>query len=254
MKILKEHRTISSILNFKMNILITICARGGSKGIPGKNIRPLNGKPLIAYTIDTAKNFAEGKNCVIALSTDADEIISVAAQYGLHSDYRRPGELATDTIGKMPVIVDLMRYEEEKRQVKFDYLIDLDVTAPFRTEEDLNTALKMVEEDVAAVNIFSVSPANRNPYFNMVESNNEGYYQLCKKGEFLTRQSAPKVYDMNASFYIYKKEFFEDNHATAITNRSLVYVVPHICFDLDHPVDFDFMEYLLVNNKLDFLL
>ena len=237
-----------------MNILITICARGGSKGIPGKNIRPLNGKPLIAYTIDTAKKFAAGKNCVIALSTDADEIIAVAAEYGLRSDYRRPDELATDAIGKMPVIVDLMRYEEEKRQIKFDYLIDLDITAPFRTEEDLNTALKMVEEDTAAVNIFSGSPANRNPYFNMVESNNEGYYQLCKKGEFLTRQSAPKVYDMNASFYIYKRAFFESNHPTAITSRSLVYVVPHICFDLDHPVDFDFMEYLLVNNKLDFLL
>jgi CMP-N-acetylneuraminic acid synthetase len=237
-----------------MSILITICARGGSKGIPGKNIRSLAGKPLIAYTIEMAKKFAAGKDCVVSLSTDAEDIVNTAANFGLTTEYRRSADLATDTIGKMPVIIDLMRYEEERRNSRFDYLIDLDITSPFRTAEDLNTALTMLEADQNAVNIFSVSPAKRNPYFNMVEQNKEGYFELAKKGAFVTRQSAPKVYDMNASFYIYKRGFFEGHNLTAVTSRSLVYEIPHHCFDLDDEIDFDFMEYLLVNNKLDFLL
>ncbi|WP_346316652.1 acylneuraminate cytidylyltransferase family protein [Chitinophaga sp. YIM B06452] len=237
-----------------MSILVTICARGGSKGIPGKNIRQMAGRPLIAYTIGTAKKFAEGKDCVIALSTDSQEIISVAEEFGLPTRYKRPEALATDTIGKMPVLIDVKEYEEKKRGTGFDYLIDLDVTAPFRTCEDLDAAFEMLQKDKEALNIFSVSPAHRNPYFNMVEENSAGYFELSKKGSFVTRQSAPKVYDMNASFYIYKKKFFDMSYNTAVTDRSLVYVMPHMCFDLDHPVDFEFMEYLIQNGKLDFTL
>ncbi|PSL48947.1 CMP-N,N'-diacetyllegionaminic acid synthase [Chitinophaga niastensis] len=237
-----------------MNILITICARGGSKGIPGKNIRPLAGIPLIGYTINVARKFAKEKNCTIGLSTDSAEIIAAAKELGLTSEYKRPESLATDTIGKMPAIVDVLNFEEKSSNTRFDYLIDLDVTAPLRTVEDLNNALEMLIADDKALNIFSVSPANRNPYFNMVEQAEDGYYKLCKKGNFLTRQSSPKVYDMNASFYIYKRAFFEKNFPSALTDKSLVYVVPHVCFDLDHEIDFSFMEYLMRNKKLDFLL
>lgn len=212
------------------------------------------GKPLIGYTIEMAKSFASTKNCVISLSTDAENILDIAAAFGLTTDYKRSAELATDTIGKMPVIIDLMHYEERRRGIRFDYLIDLDITSPFRTARDLDIALNMLAANEDAVNIFSVSPAKRNPYFNMVEMNKDGYFELAKKGEFVTRQSAPKVYDMNASFYIYKRRFFDGNYHTAVTNRSLVYEIPHMCFDLDDEIDFDFMEYLLVNNKLDFLL
>ena len=91
-----------------MNILITICARGGSKGIPGKNIKMLNGKPLISYTIDIAKRFQEKHgNVEIALSTDSDEIIRVAEECGLHSDYKRPEALGGDTVGKIDAIKDI---------------------------------------------------------------------------------------------------------------------------------------------------
>ncbi|PUZ21204.1 N-acylneuraminate cytidylyltransferase/CMP-N,N'-diacetyllegionaminic acid synthase [Chitinophaga costaii] len=237
-----------------MYILITICARGGSKGIPGKNIRVLAGKKLIGYTIETAQSFAAGKDCVIALSSDANEIIEAAAEYGLHTDYKRPVDLATDSIGKIPVILDVLRYEEASRGKKFDYIIDMDVTSPFRTHVDVSVAFRMLESDPEAINIFSVSPAKRNPYFNMVEQNEDGYFGLAKKGDFVTRQSAPRVYDMNASFYIYKRAFFDGPCTTAITDKSLVYEIPHTCFDLDEPVDFDFMEYLLLNGKLSFML
>lgn len=239
-----------------MNILISICARGGSKGIPGKNIRLLNGLPLIAYSIRTAQKFAaaSGYNVQVSLSTDSDEIRQVAGEHGLHTNYDRPAALATDEVGKLGVIRDLMLFEETNSNKIFDYIIDLDVTSPLRTVADLQTALALLEENADALNIFSVNKANRNPYFNMVEQKEDGYYGLSKKGRFLTRQSAPAVFELNASFYIYRKRFFSSDATTAIAERSLIYVMPHVCFDLDHSVDFEFMEFLVKYNKLDFEL
>jgi CMP-N,N'-diacetyllegionaminic acid synthase len=237
-----------------MRLLISICARGGSKGIPGKNLRLLNGKPLIAYSIEVAGKFAKWKDCVISLSTDSEEIRAVAENFGLLSDYLRPASLATDTAGKIPVIKDLLLYEEKKAGDEFDYVLDLDVTSPLLNENDLKAAFAIIENDEEALNLFSVNHANRNPYFNMVEKQENGYFGLVKKGTFLTRQSAPEVYELNASFYFYRRSFFNNEHPVTITERSLVYVMPHICFDLDHPVDFDFMDFLLTSNKLGFEL
>jgi CMP-N-acetylneuraminic acid synthetase len=233
-------------------LLITICARGGSKGIKGKNIRPIAGQPLIAYSIAAAKLFAEKHNGIVALSTDNEEIKRVAAEYGLKSDYTRPAELATDTAGKLPVLKDLLQYEEQKKGSAFQYLLDLDVTAPLRTQADLQTAFDLLRSDAHAHNLFSVNKAHRNPYFNMVEKHENGYYSLVKQSQFVTRQSAPAVYDMNASFYFYRRSFFDLHFNTAITDKSLIYLMPHTCFDLDEPVDFEFMEYLITANKLDF--
>jgi CMP-N,N'-diacetyllegionaminic acid synthase len=236
-----------------MNILITICARGGSKGIPGKNIRLLNGKPLIAYSIETAQAFSKQSNAHIGLSTDSNEIKQTAERQGIKTDYVRPAEMATDTAGKLPVIKDLMLYHEKQNNIRYDYVIDLDVTSPLRTADDLKSALNILSSNNEAVNLFSVSKAHRNPYFNMVEEQGDGFYSLVKKGNFTTRQSAPKVYDLNASFYIFKRPFF-DLYQTPITSKSLIYEVPHICFDLDHPLDFEIMEFLVSQKKLDFKL
>ena len=237
------------------NILVTICARGGSKGIPGKNIKNLNGNPLIYYSLKIAEEFLNKKgNTQVVLSTDDGEIKDVVK--GISSkadtDYLRPDFLASDTARKLDAIVDAKNYMEQKNSIQYDYVIDLDVTSPLRNFTDLNNALQLLKENESAYNIFSVSPANRNPYFNMVEEQESGYYSLCKTGKFLTRQSAPKVYDMNASFYIFRKPFFEKGFQTVITDRSLVYEVPHLCFDLDHPIDFEIMSYLMENKKLDF--
>ncbi len=240
-----------------MNILITICARGGSKGIPGKNIKKLGGKPLIAYTIETACKFQEKyKAAHIGLSTDSLEILKTASEYGLQTEYKRPDYLAGDNVGKLAAIKDILMFQEEKYNIKYDYLIDMDVTSPLRNLEDLECALKILREDANAWNVFSVSRANRNPYFNMVEKKDSAYYNVVKSGEgvVLTRQSSPEVYDMNASFYIYSRSFFEQGKESAITEKSLIYLVPHVCFDLDHPLDFEFMSYLIEQDKLDFQL
>lgn len=240
-----------------MKTLITICARGGSKGIPGKNIKELNGKPLIFYTIQVAKQFqAAIQEVEIILSTDSEEIIKTAEHYGLKSAYRRPEILASDTAGKIDVITDVLIWKEKLDKSQFDFILDLDVTSPLRNLADLTNAFKMIKENDEALNIFSVSPANRSPYFNMVEQKENGFYAKIKDSNslVLTRQSAPKVFDMNASFYFYKRSFFSLGYKGAITDKSLIYVVPHICFDLDHPIDFEIISFLMANNKLDFTL
>lgn len=240
-----------------MKYLVTICARRGSKGISGKNIKILNGKPLIEYTIDVANEFKKFyKSVDVVLSSDSMEIISVAETCGLHSNYKRPAYLATDKAGKVDAIADVVKYAEKAYCNRYDYVLDLDVTSPLRTLKDLSDSLGIIESNKNAINLFSVSECSRNPYFNMVEKKNNGYYAQVKRlpANVLTRQSAPKVYDMNASFYFYRREFFDLGYNGPITDKSLIYVMPHICFDLDHPMDFEIISYLILNNKLDFSL
>lgn len=240
-----------------MNILITLCARGGSKGIPKKNIKDICGKPLICYSIELANTLNLKWKAKVSLSTDDNEIKKIAHDSGLFTNYLRPEFLASDSAGKIDTIRDLLLYEEALINKKYDYILDLDITSPLRTINDVEEALSSLVQNPDALNLFSVNPAARNPYFNMVEENKNGFYSLVKTnvdGSVMTRQSAPKVYELNASFYWYRRSFFNLNLKTAITSKSLIYEVKHICFDLDHPVDFMFMEFLLENDKLDFQL
>lgn len=237
-----------------MNILITLCARGGSKGIPGKNIKPLNGIPLLNYSINVAKQFAEKHHADITISTDSDEILAMAESGGVHTKYLRPVILAGDAVGKIETITDVLLYEERNNNKRYDYVLDLDITSPLRNLADLESAYEDIKKDPYALNLFSVNIADRNPYFNMVEQQPNGYYGVVKKGEYLTRQSAPKVFQLNASFYFYRRIFFDSLFSTVLTDRSLIYLMPHVCFDLDRLIDFEFMEYLIANNKLGFKL
>lgn len=238
-----------------MKILITLCARGGSKGIPGKNIKPLAGKPLIEYTIEVAKGFLAGHDAKIALSTDDNAIKLAAANAGIFTTYLRPASLATDAAGKIDTIKDLLFYEESIAGEKYDYILDLDLTSPLRTKADLQEAFEAIKGNNDALTLFSVNAAARNPYFNMVEPNDSGYYDLIKKsadGSVMSRQMAPPVFDLNASFYWYRRSFFDLNLKSPITSKSLIYKMNHICFDLDHLIDFEFLDYLITKDKLDF--
>jgi len=232
-----------------MRVLITICGRGGSIGIPKKNIKLLNGKPLIGYSIDFALNLKKEFNADIALSTDCDEIKNVAENFGLSTKYSRPAYMADSNTGKIEVIRALLNYEEENNKHRYHYIIDLDITSPLRTIEDVKSAFNKLILNKDALNIFSVSKANRNPYFNMVEENDKGYVKLVKNGLTVnSRQKAPIVYDLNASFYIYRREYFEMNLKSVITKNSLAFLMEHICFDIDEPIDFSIMEHLIKNN------
>jgi CMP-N,N'-diacetyllegionaminic acid synthase len=237
-----------------MNLLITICARGGSKGIPGKNIKQIAGKPLIAYSIKHALEFAKLHNADVALSTDSEEIIQVALDYNLSTKYIRPSNLADDKTGKIAVLHDILNFHENLKSKRYDYILDLDITSPLRTIEDLQHGFDLLKGHSDALNLYSVSPAHRNPYFNMVEYKDNFFVKTCNDygSDIFTRQSAPIVYDVNASFYFYTRLFFESNQSSATTDKTMIYVVPHLCFDLDEIIDFEFMTYLIENNKLTF--
>ena len=239
-------------------VLITFCARGGSKGVPMKNIKSLCGKPLIQYSTEVANKFKNihGLDCDLAISTDDESILSIAKELGMETDYIRPAHLATDDAGKVDTIADLLIFEEKKNQCTYDYILDLDVSSPLRTVKDLKEAFDIIQSDGNAYNLFSVSKAHRNPYFNMVELSVDGYYKLIKPQikDVLSRQRAPVVYDLNASFYFYKRIFFESMFKSVLTDRALIYEVPHLCFDIDNMMDFEIMEFLISSNKLGFEL
>lgn len=229
------------------NLLITICARGGSKGVKDKNIRQLAGKPLIYYTIKQAKDWDRGKHIVV--STDSEEIAKIARQFGAEVPFMRPKELATDTFGKVSVIKHALVSCELIFKEKYDAVMDLDVTSPVRTVQDLENALNLFLEKKPKT-LFSVVPAHRNPYFNMVEEGEKGRVSLCKAGLFIRRQDAPKVYDMNASIYIYDRKFLlDEGNESAISDNSIVYVMGEESrTDIDSELDFKFIEFLIKKN------
>lgn len=235
------------------NLLMTICARGGSKGIPGKNIRRVAGTPLIVYSIRHALAYAKQTGADVELSTDSDDIKKVATNAGLKTDYIRPSELSTDLVGKLETIQHVVRESEKRRKKSYDMILDLDVTSPLRTIDDLDAALTMMDENPKARNLFSVSYPKHNPYFDMVEPNAEGFYELSKKpsAQMTARQQGPRVYELNASFYYYRRAFFEESPLVLMKN-SLAYVMPHMCFELDDMQEFALLEYLITQKKLDF--
>lgn len=234
------------------NTLITICARGGSKGIPGKNIKPVGGKPLMAYTIEAALAYAAESGTPVVLSTDSDEIRQVAMAYpGVDCSYRRPDELANDICGKPDAIRHVMLWAEERYGTRFDRVLDLDVTSPIRTLDDIRGCIRLADENPDALTVFSVNPCARNPYFTQVQQRPDGFYsEVMSGGNFTTRQGSPKVYDMNGSIYVYRREALTCPTPRAVSARALIYVMPHICFDLDEPADYDYLAFLLDTGRL----
>ena len=231
-----------------MNVLITICARGGSKGLPNKNILEIKGLPLIAYSIRSAQAFASTHTSQIVLSTESETIREIASTHGLTSPYRRPLSLAGDRVGKVAVIRDAYEWAQEYYQTSFDFVLDLDVTSPLRTLEDLEQAFEKMKRLEQAEVLYSVSPARRNPYFNMVEEGEGEMVKLAKRPStpFLSRQVAPNVYDINGSFYIYRKTFFDKGYeSVTLDNQSTVFVMSHLCFDIDEELDYIFMKFLI---------
>lgn len=230
------------------NTVITVCARAGSKGVLGKNIRPLAGKPLILYTLETAKSWGQGP---IYISTDSQEIADVAIQSGFPVPRLRDSNLAGDTIGKTPVIYDALLQAEKEFKTHFDFVLDLDVTSPLRNVEDIEGCVQTLKQNPQYDVVLSVCEARRNPYFNMVESTPDGRVALCKTGNFHTRQSAPKVYDLNASIYVYRRSFFEtgDPNKSCIGPKTGIYIMPSSrSWDIDHEEDLFVMKALMEYN------
>lgn len=226
------------------NILCTICARGGSKGVKNKNIRPLLGKPLIVHTIEQAK--ASGLFSHIVISTDSSAIMEVAREYGAEVFFTRSQELSDDHAGKLQVIKDAFRRSEEHYQERFDYHFDLDATSPLREVADIHKAFEIFLQGSYEV-LQTAMPARRSPYFNLIECDEDGYIHLSKtpKKPLLRRQDSPKCYDLNASIYIWTRDAIL--HKDTIFGKGCgLYVMPEErSIDIDNEVDFAFVEFLM---------
>lgn len=223
-------------------VLCIIPARGGSKGLPGKNIKELLAKPLIAYSIEQARHSKYIDRVVV--STDSKAIADISKQYGAEAPFMRPKEYAGDESSIFDVLLHAMDWMEKNEKYLFDILVLLHVTAPLRNTEDIDNCIELlVKKD--ADNVFSVTPTNRNPYFNMVEVSKDGKVRLVKKGDFATRQSAPEVFDMNASIYVWWKDMLKEKRATLLEN-SHIYIMPkERSVDIDDAIDFKIAETLL---------
>lgn len=226
-----------------MKRLCTICARGGSKGVKGKNAREMLGKPLIAHTIDDARR--SGLFDLIAVSSDSTHILDIATAHGADLAIRRPDELASDTAGKSGAIHHAAVEAEKQSGMRFDIFCDLDATAPLRTPDDVKSAVATLE-DGAYSNIFSVCRSRRSPYFNMVEQHPDGSVTLVKPNAgFMRRQDVPPTFDMNASIYVWKRDCFMETGAKVFNPDCGVYVMSeHSLFDIDEPGDFEIVEFL----------
>jgi len=226
-----------------MKLVCTICARGGSKGVKNKNLRPLLGVPLIAHSITQAR--ASKLFDAVVVSSDSEEILRAALEAGADHAVRRPDELATDTAPKLPVIRHCFQEAERLRGTRYDILVDLDATSPLRQPADITDAVRLLD-DPAVSNVITAMHSRRSPYFNLVEVDTSGRVGLSKplpKG-IERRQDAPRSYDMNASIYVWRREslFASDSLFQPGTR---LYVMPEDrSIDIDSELDFDFVEFL----------
>ena len=227
-----------------MSIICTICARSGSKGVKNKNIRLLDGIPLIAHTIIQA---VESKIFdMITVSSDSEEILNLSSKYGADLLVRRPSELATEFISKLPAIRHAVEESELIYGKKFDIIVDMDVTSPLRLIEDIHSVIKLLNKKKVS-NIITGSPARRSPYFNLVEEDENGVIRLSKKlaNPIFRRQDSPKCYDMNASIYAWKRNslFKTEN---VFNDDTLIYIMPEErSVDIDNELDFKIVEMLI---------
>lgn len=179
--------------------IATICARGGSKGLPRKNVRPFAGKPLIAHSIEQA--LACPLIHGVYVSTDDEEIADVARQYGAQVPYRRPAELASDDAAKIPAIEHLVAYLERQGEA-VGVVVDLQPTSPLRVQADLVAAIGMAGQ---ADLIVTVTEPSHNPYYSLVEEELDGTLRVSKPAELVRRQDMPAVWGLNGSIYVWQR-------------------------------------------------
>lgn len=220
-------------------MLVVIPARGGSKGVPKKNIKLLGDKPLIQYTIDAAKAvFNENE---IIVSTDSEEIKNTVNDYGLKVPFMRPKELATDTVGTYEVLLHAIAFME-KKGVYNHTLVLLQPTSPFRTAEHIKEALALYDNSLDM--LVAVKETSANPYYVLKEENQLGYLENSKKANFKTRQECPKVWELNGAIYIMNIASLKNSPISDFT-KVKKYVMDDITsHDIDTPMDWKFAEFL----------
>ena len=231
-----------------MNVVALICARAGSKGLPGKNIRPLAGKPLIAWAIAQALAVKRVRRVIV--STDSDEIAHEARLAGAEVPFLRPSELAQDKSPEWLVWRHALEYLKNEEGGYPDALLVVSVTAPLRAVEDLDRCLDEFENGGADM-VISVSDAHRSPYFNMVKLQPDGFAGLviAPDSALHRRQDAPVVYDMTTVGYVANPGFVMERNGIFEGRVRQVLVPAERALDIDTLLDFKIAECLMVGSK-----
>jgi CMP-N,N'-diacetyllegionaminic acid synthase len=222
------------------NPLVIIPARGGSKGVPGKNIKPLAGIPLIYYTIDSIRELFSDEQIIV--STDDIRIKECVEQVGIKVPFLRPAELATDEAGIYEVLMHALKFVESNGYFP-DAIILLQVTSPFRKSEHIRQAIDLFNESTEMV--VSVKKTGSNPYYVLFEENEQGWLEKSKPGNFATRQQCPEVWEYNGAIYIISTDALKTKPISDFT-RLKKYVMDDICsLDIDTKIDWMLAELIL---------
>lgn len=227
-----------------MKYLVLIPARGGSKGVPGKNIKSLCGQPLIQYTIDAARKIFPEKD--ICVSTDDTKIKAVVEAHGLPVSFLRPDELATDTAGSHEVILHAIEYHEKIGKF-YDAVVLLQPTSPFRTAENIKGAINLFQEKIDM--IVSVNESKANPYYNLFEENEAGFLSKSKHGKFERRQDLPKVWEYNGAIYVININSLKKRKLHELTAVKKYVMSESESLDIDTPLDWKVAEYIMGTQK-----
>jgi CMP-N-acetylneuraminic acid synthetase len=193
--------------NIMEKTICLIAARGGSKGVPGKNIRSMGNKPLIVHTIESAIKSKLFTNVIV--TTDDKKIAKIAKQYGAEVPFLRPKKLGTDTVDYNKVIMHAI-IKLKSLGYEFDILVNRDCTVPFIKNQDMKKAIKLFKKENCDL-VCAVYRQHHNPYFNMMEVDSKGYLKFSKKmkNRYQGRQNAPIVYQLNGLFVINVNQFLK---------------------------------------------
>ncbi len=230
-------------------ILAATFARGGSKGLPGKNIRPLSGKPLLAYAIEVGKQVRGVSQRIV--STDDERIAAVARQYGAEVPFMRPSELAADDTPEILAWKHAIEQVEKKNSRPVDVLLSIPTTSPLRVAEDVQACLDLLLKSDADI-VITVTETNRNPAFNMVTLDPEANARLVVALDrpVARRQDAPKVYDMTTVAYAVRGPYVKQAQRPMEGRVKAVVVPQQRAMDIDTQLDFDIAEYLMTRKEV----
>jgi CMP-N-acetylneuraminic acid synthetase len=224
------------------DIICLIFARGGSKGLPNKNIRPLSGKPLIQWAIETAFEVSEISRVIV--STDSLEIAEIAMACGAEVPFMRPNYLASDTAAELDAWKHALTYLRDEELVMPTVMVSLPVTAPLRTAEDVSNAIQLfcsTDSDL----VVAVSEAHRNPYFNMLVRDDDLFVLGNSSMNVSRRQDAPDYYDLSTVVYVAKTDFVLRTNRILDGKTRAIIIPKDRALDIDDLLDFQFAEFLL---------
>ncbi len=233
--------------NMGPEILAVITARGGSKGLPGKNIRPLGGKPLIAYTIEAA--LGSGLITKTIVSTDDPKIAAVSKEFGADAPFLRPADLAKDTTPSLPVVRHAVEFMENAEGKRFDFIILLQPTSPFRSADDIDGALEKLIKTGADSVISMCRVEDMHPMKLKKIENDRILPYMAEEPEGIRRQDLPPVYMRNGAIYAVRRGVLMER-STLYGGDSRPYIMPQeASVNIDSPLDFAVAEALLNSKK-----